>query len=405
MVRGAAGLLAWSSRWPCARFGASNAGVGRLPPSHRGVPDRRTCSPRRPARSVSATPPGARRSRLADRAAAGVGGRGHRTGRDHRRAAASVGARHPIRVCGGACRDAGGDRSAAPVARVVRPAGQGRQGRRAAAARRRRTLAPAWFASSARTATSIRTASTSKPGSSRTTCAPPATCARTGAMHALDAFAGRPSDFVERARERVRARILAALPDARYAGVIVALTIGDQRAIPESQWRVFNRTGITHLISISGLARHRVRRAGRRARPRTRAPQRVADDPRLPARKARGARRRRRGDCLRAARRCAGPRAAHAADARRRRAGPVAGAAGNGGDRLAVGAGGGRRLGSVGGHHARILAVVRQRRAADVRACRPAALSPPAGHGAARSVARCASRRARSCWSPSDWCR
>ena len=35
--------------------------------------------------------------------------------------------------------------------------------------------------------------------------------------------------------------------------MIVALTIGDQRAIPEAQWRVFNRTGITHLISISGL--------------------------------------------------------------------------------------------------------------------------------------------------------
>jgi competence protein ComEC len=69
----------------------------------------------------------------------------------------------------------------------------------------------------------------------------------------IDAFAGRPSDWVERARERVRGRILAALPDAPYAGVIVALTIGDQRAIPEPQWRVFNRTGITHLISISGL--------------------------------------------------------------------------------------------------------------------------------------------------------
>ena len=69
----------------------------------------------------------------------------------------------------------------------------------------------------------------------------------------LDAFAGRPSDWVERARERVRARILAALPEARYAGVIVALTIGDQRAIPEAQWRIFNRIGITHLISISGL--------------------------------------------------------------------------------------------------------------------------------------------------------
>ncbi len=68
-----------------------------------------------------------------------------------------------------------------------------------------------------------------------------------------DAFAGRPGDYVQRARERIRQRIAAALPDARYAGVIVALTIGDQRAIPESQWMVFNRTGISHLVSISGL--------------------------------------------------------------------------------------------------------------------------------------------------------
>ena len=77
---------------------------------------------------------------------------------------------------------------------------------------------------------------------------------RSGARNArLDAFAGRASDYVQRAREDVRARIVAALPDARFAGVIVALTIGEQRAIPEAQWAVFNRTGIAHLISISGL--------------------------------------------------------------------------------------------------------------------------------------------------------
>jgi competence protein ComEC len=69
----------------------------------------------------------------------------------------------------------------------------------------------------------------------------------------LDAFAGRLDDHVQRARERVRARILAALPEAPYAGVLVALAIGDQRAIPESQWLIFNRTGVAHLISISGL--------------------------------------------------------------------------------------------------------------------------------------------------------
>jgi competence protein ComEC len=69
----------------------------------------------------------------------------------------------------------------------------------------------------------------------------------------IGAFAGRYGDYIERARAAVRDRIVAALPGAPYAGVIVALTIGEQRAIPESQWRVFNRTGITHLISISGL--------------------------------------------------------------------------------------------------------------------------------------------------------
>ena len=69
----------------------------------------------------------------------------------------------------------------------------------------------------------------------------------------LDAFAGRATDWVQRARENVRERALHALGDAPYAGVIVALAIGEQRAIPEAQWLVFNRTGITHLISISGL--------------------------------------------------------------------------------------------------------------------------------------------------------
>lgn len=68
-----------------------------------------------------------------------------------------------------------------------------------------------------------------------------------------NAFAGRWRDYIQRARERIRERINRALPDALYAGVIVALAIGDQRAIPEAQWTVFNRTGIAHLVSISGL--------------------------------------------------------------------------------------------------------------------------------------------------------
>jgi competence protein ComEC len=35
--------------------------------------------------------------------------------------------------------------------------------------------------------------------------------------------------------------------------VIVALVVGDQRGIDQADWQVFNRTGIGHLISISGL--------------------------------------------------------------------------------------------------------------------------------------------------------
>jgi competence protein ComEC len=69
----------------------------------------------------------------------------------------------------------------------------------------------------------------------------------------LDAFAARPGDWIARERERIRDRILSALEGKPYAGVIAALAIGDERAIPESQWQLFNRTGIGHLISISGL--------------------------------------------------------------------------------------------------------------------------------------------------------
>lgn len=69
----------------------------------------------------------------------------------------------------------------------------------------------------------------------------------------LDAFAVSAGSVVERGRALLRERILATLPGKRYAGVIVALVVGDQRGIDQSDWQVFNRTGIGHLISISGL--------------------------------------------------------------------------------------------------------------------------------------------------------
>lgn len=69
----------------------------------------------------------------------------------------------------------------------------------------------------------------------------------------LDEFVPGFGNVVERSRAWLRDRIHQALPDKQYAGVIVALVIGDQRAVSQSDWKVFNRTGIGHLVSISGM--------------------------------------------------------------------------------------------------------------------------------------------------------
>jgi competence protein ComEC len=74
-----------------------------------------------------------------------------------------------------------------------------------------------------------------------------------GGNRRLDAFVPGFGTVVERARARLRERITRALAGREYAAVIVALVIGDQRAIGQSDWQVFNRTGVGHLISISGL--------------------------------------------------------------------------------------------------------------------------------------------------------
>ncbi len=58
---------------------------------------------------------------------------------------------------------------------------------------------------------------------------------------------------IERLREATRNRIERALPDRPYAGVLIALAVGDQQAIAPDLWRLFAATGITHLMSISGL--------------------------------------------------------------------------------------------------------------------------------------------------------
>ncbi len=58
---------------------------------------------------------------------------------------------------------------------------------------------------------------------------------------------------IDRMRMAIRDQMQTALADQPYGGVLVALAIGEQSAIPPDQWKVFWRTGTGHLMSISGL--------------------------------------------------------------------------------------------------------------------------------------------------------
>lgn len=69
----------------------------------------------------------------------------------------------------------------------------------------------------------------------------------------LDEFVWSANQMVNRWRDSLRQRIHRTLPNAEYVGVITALVMGDQREIAQSDWKIFNRTGVAHLISISGL--------------------------------------------------------------------------------------------------------------------------------------------------------
>ena len=62
-----------------------------------------------------------------------------------------------------------------------------------------------------------------------------------------------PAYLVQRLRETVRSRFQKTLGEAPYTGVLTALAIGDQSGISQADWLVFTRTGVNHLMSISGL--------------------------------------------------------------------------------------------------------------------------------------------------------
>jgi competence protein ComEC len=69
----------------------------------------------------------------------------------------------------------------------------------------------------------------------------------------IDAQAAGLMYRIESWREAARDKFAATLIDAPYVGVLSALAIGDQSSIPQQQWQVYTRTGVNHLMSISGL--------------------------------------------------------------------------------------------------------------------------------------------------------
>ncbi|AQV93486.1 DNA internalization-related competence protein ComEC/Rec2 [Cupriavidus necator] len=69
-----------------------------------------------------------------------------------------------------------------------------------------------------------------------------------------DASGERLAWRIEARRAAVRDHLRAALPkDARFGAVLIALVIGDQRGIEADNWKLFRRTGVSHLVAISGL--------------------------------------------------------------------------------------------------------------------------------------------------------
>ena len=58
---------------------------------------------------------------------------------------------------------------------------------------------------------------------------------------------------LDRLRERISAHIEAQVTDRDAAALIAALAVGDTGRVSREQWRVFNATGTTHLVAISGM--------------------------------------------------------------------------------------------------------------------------------------------------------
>lgn len=66
-------------------------------------------------------------------------------------------------------------------------------------------------------------------------------------------LAAHDGRWLDRARQAVRDAVLLDVEPPAAAGVLAALAVGDQAAIDRQDWNTFRRTGVAHLMSISGL--------------------------------------------------------------------------------------------------------------------------------------------------------
>ncbi|AIL32598.1 DNA internalization-related competence protein ComEC/Rec2 [Basilea psittacipulmonis] len=53
-------------------------------------------------------------------------------------------------------------------------------------------------------------------------------------------------------RQKIKQQLSRILPNKAYQPIMIALVVGDQASITQEQWNLFNISGITHLVSISG---------------------------------------------------------------------------------------------------------------------------------------------------------
>jgi len=74
-----------------------------------------------------------------------------------------------------------------------------------------------------------------------------------GVVRAAERLQAAPWWEIDAARQRLRTAIRGHVADPGMAGVLAALSLGDQNAIAQADWALFRDTGVAHLLSVSGL--------------------------------------------------------------------------------------------------------------------------------------------------------